>query len=127
MLKAQELRIGNYVEEFLPVKLWTKIEVNYQDLKFVYFEDTNSFYRPIPITEEWLLKLGFVYNGWNYDYDRYTFHAQKRVNDAFVNTEFSIKSGEHSVILSYSIKYIHQLQNACFALTGRELTLNQTA
>lgn len=126
-MTAQELRIGNYVEEFLPVKLWTKIEVNYQDLKFVYFEDTNSFYRPIPITEEWLLKLGFEKTK---DYGDKIFYDKEHFYVCFDDEDLSfgiVKNNEYTCLIydEQFFSFIHQLQNAFFALTGRELTIKQ--
>lgn len=127
-MKAQELRIGNYIQHFYHGKCthdkndW--IEVNLLDILSI-LEDEIEDYRPIPITENWLLKFGFIHNGLNYDYDRFTFHAQAKKDDYFINTEFSIKNDKCSIIISYNIKYVHQLQNVIFALTQRELTIKQ--
>lgn len=61
-MKAQELRIGNYIQHFYHGKCthdkndW--IEVNPLDILSI-LEDEIEDYRPIPITEEWLLKFGF--------------------------------------------------------------------
>jgi len=66
---------------------------------------------PIPITEEWLLKLGFI----NDDAQRY-----------FKNGIYLILYDEGCTILHNQIHinyfYVHQLQNLYFALTGKELT-----
>lgn len=80
--------------------------------------------QPIFITEEWLFKFGFTYNGWNYDLGRFTFHAQGRDEDgSFYNTEFYILSKQIKTLISFRVQYVHQLQNICFALTERELTI----
>lgn len=80
--------------------------------------------QPISITEEWLLKFGFTYNGWDYDLNGFTFHAQGKDDDgSFYNTEFYILRKEIKTLISFRVQYIHQLQNIYFALTERELTI----
>jgi hypothetical protein len=67
--------------------------------------------KPIPLTEEWLLKFGF---------DKIDFQFIKNgiklfpIRDLYYRGNFPIKS---------DIKYVHQLQNLFFALTGEELTI----
>lgn len=77
-----------------------------------------KFLQPIPITEEWVLKLGFnkivddMFGLHEYIYEYYS---------------FNIKSGclENGVLNVNTIPllYVHQLQNLYFALTGEELTI----
>lgn len=74
--------------------------------------------KPIPITEEWLLKFGY-----------------KKVNTLYDITEVFEKKLSYTIyfrngVLSFSfgtmeIKYINQLQNIFYFLTGEELTLKQ--
>ena len=79
--------------------------------------------KPIPLTEEWLLKFGFIYNGWSYNFKRYVFHSQgKNEKLEFYNTEFGISKNKEVFNISYKIEYVHQLQNIYFALTNEELT-----
>jgi hypothetical protein len=63
----------------------------------------------IPITEEWLKKLGFI--GW--DIGNYTMILS---NGNFM---------EFGNIIAENINYVHQLQNLYFALTNEELKLKQ--
>lgn len=58
----------------------------------------------IPLTEEWLNKLG--------------------VKQIAMNKFKHISSGL-DLECSYELKYVHQLQNLYFALTGKELQLKQ--
>jgi hypothetical protein len=68
--------------------------------------------KPIPLTEEWLLKFGFEKNITTDLYPTFSYDILN-VNDGIV------------YVLNYGfvnhIKYIHQLQNLYFALTGEEL------
>jgi hypothetical protein len=79
--------------------------------------------QPIPITGDWLLKLGFdkfgsfysVFYGSNY----HSFTIKSKDGDL----RFDID--EHGIIttsIKYNhIRYVHQLQNLYFALKGEEL------
>jgi len=117
-MEASELRFGNLVYD-------TKGEINIIDLEaitYVSVEPKNQV-KPIPLTEEWLLKLGFEYRG-----DRYYF-----LQDGNISTDIQLRSfdtlyisgedredGDWEIIKS--IKHVHQLQNFYFALTDEELT-----
>lgn len=113
-MEATELRIGNYIE-FCASDSWSLHTVVPKDLHVmhVFDNDPSESYRPIPLTDEWLEKFGF--KNWG---DKYTF-GLKTVN---------IHSRKRGFVLRKSfpiIKYVHQLQNLYFALTGEELTLQQ--
>ncbi|MBS9774751.1 MAG: hypothetical protein KGV59_06305 [Tenacibaculum sp.] len=126
-LQARDLRIGNLV---LYDNQITKIESirkgntdfliglkDYDDLKFL------KDIQPIPITEEWLLKLGFELTA-NTLYTKrfdlkdnmkigYIFHKAnpKETGMRFIGHIFNDK------------KYVHELQNLVYYLTGNELKL----
>ena len=115
-MKASELRIGNYVESSGG---WPLRSVNAHGLSTILNEIES--YKPIPLTEDWLLKFGFeisdyyknYYNGVcsvKYDGDR-EFILSKDESDANCYT------------IDAEIKYVHQLQNLYHALTGEELTI----
>jgi len=129
---ASELRIGNYVNYAAEkvIVLQTSIKSrNKWDVELGYFEDSIGFERmiteiqPIPLTEEWLLRFGF---------------EKEEEQDELLNTfmfcklntvrvEFSDKHKQlywhdnYTSIYHKEIKYVHQLQNLYFALTGKEL------
>lgn len=73
---------------------------------------------PIPLTIEWLEKLGFEWRAmihrWIHPTSRYTIieHA-KGFSNGFGNGEF----------LKQSLKYVHQLQNVYYMVVGEELTI----
>ena len=69
---------------------------------------------PIPLTEEWLIKLGFARKGNVFRLKKLTIF---KVKERF----YSPHSG---FAYSIEIQDVHQLQNLYFALTGEELTIN---
>lgn len=108
-INANELRIGNY----LTIIGITPIKIDAQRILSISNGDTD--YKPIPITEEWLLKFGFVksdhYSG-GYKWHNGMFYILELAKDAFYC----------DYTLIFSVDYVHQLQNLYFALTGTELT-----
>lgn len=108
MINTKDFRIGNLVEILGEVKEITGV-IRYG----IYFEggycpNKEDWIKPIPITEDWLVKFGFeeALNGW------------------WCSDEiFSYKDGcfGFGVDRFTEIKYIHQLQNIYFANTGKEL------
>ena len=112
-MKAEELRFGNLVlnNDF---DIVTEIKEGWQ------IDSCDFYYRPIPLTEEWLIKFGFVKYG--------TLHDSYKLNPFIVElgilgnhyTFRKIMNREESILLK-EIKYVHQLQNLYFALTNKEL------
>jgi hypothetical protein len=107
-MKANELRIGNLVYLVDKEKIWEILDGHEIDEC-----DDNPFAQPIPLTEEWLLKLGFVSNPFQDRYEKGQLHIECAIKKG--KTYLWIESMPH-------IKHVHQLQNLYFALTGEELT-----
>jgi hypothetical protein len=105
-MKAQELRIGNYYDHNGQIKTVTPNTI------LEVWEAERTWCKAIPITEEWLLRFGFVSNPYQDRYENKSIHVQ--CNKTRGVTELWIESMPH-------IKYVHQLQNLYFALTGEEL------
>lgn len=120
-MKNTELRIGNlFLEKFSQTKIKVLELLSNERIIFEGDFENNWQAEPIPITEEWLIKLGFekqkgIYRSFyqsndnNYlsicfDEDRYYFM------DVNEDPSFS------------GFNYVHQLQNLYFALTGTELS-----
>lgn len=122
-MKAEEIRIGNKIKFMDDGTIFTVVCIdlnkagieNTDEIAWIEFESL----KPIPLTEEWLLKLGFRnsesidfrwYKEWNGDiiiaYD---------VDDASLMISDTWQFGKR--------KYVHQLQNLYYALTGEELTI----
>lgn len=153
MIEINELRIYNWVnynggqnkvcaiesprphkEEYWNGK-WV-IEINPPDVFNVPLNELT----PIPITEEWLDRLGFYKKGgsWGfYDGEKFItegyfwehgelgfwggfeFDIINGVGDFYISVVTEKGSEEHP--FSHEIKYVHQLQNTFFSLTGKEL------
>lgn len=131
MMKSNELRIGNIIHNgFKPVAVqgvdgegiillmkchgitypegphrpqyeWEKVYLDFDQAA------------PIPLTEEWLMRLGF-----------------EKGYSLWINGSFALEWGDFSKCWQFpagerriDIKFIHQLQNLYFALTGEELTI----
>jgi hypothetical protein len=92
------------------------------------FNFREDFFTPIPLTEEWLLKFGFIKNTYpnlhwfkcldNGDKLSITEHKQYGSNK---HLSFYFNCGGYSSI-DLQLINVHQLQNLYFALTGEELT-----
>jgi hypothetical protein len=75
---------------------------------------------PIPLTEEWLLKFRFEDRGPQPDSDELGRFTKYPIGLWIMDGSF-ITAGDFDV----SLKYVHQLQNLYFALTGEELKLSE--
>lgn len=123
-MEAKELRIGNYVSR---LDLGTGIPRKEQILELllkrsvttgpcrviVLYEDV----KPIPLTEEWLLRMGFEKSGSTV----YININRIEIGTIASGKRFYIQIGLENVTLP--IKHVHQLQNLYFALTGCELEI----
>ena len=114
-IKAQELRIGNFLE--VGGNIWTVSDIfsNPDELYFKENENYNHLLNAvgIPITEEWLLRFGFSNENLLDEYylEPYYFNI----------IDMTLDIGGIYV----DLKYIHQLQNLIHALTGKELELKK--
>ncbi|MEW7221982.1 hypothetical protein [Elizabethkingia anophelis] len=116
-MEAKELRIGNYVNHngFAPITI--------DAVDIIHCKQHPEAYRPIELTEEWLIKLGFVSNNVAYKIDNDKFVFELYFYDAWnLNYVEKEKFGDGSVELSGYWK-IHELQNLFYTLTGEELTI----
>lgn len=110
-MESKDLRIGNWVEIIQPNKeVYTTIQPS------CFSVEIKKFYKPIPITEEWLLKFGFKYN--NPTYEWYDKSAVFFIQVNYLG--FDLIAKFHNQVIR-EIKYVHELQNLYFALTGKEL------
>jgi hypothetical protein len=112
-MEAQELMIGNLGH------LTTEGHEHEPDLieweigDFEFYEDRMDDVKPIPLTEEWLFKLGFV---------------KDKVDNTYYFNDLTILLPNYfswKGCLFYHTKHVHQLQNLVFALTGEKLSLNE--
>lgn len=106
MIDTRELRIGNLV--MIGDKVIT-IDVRIFHAVIHSFQGYEP--EPIPLSEEWLLKMGFTLRG-NY-LSKGNFIFQKRHN-----------LWQWMGVYLQRIRSVHSFQNLYFALTGEELKLN---
>ena len=122
-MEANELRIGNLIEyrisdRFDKRKEWWEVsEIDADDIHWlskVMPEDED--FKAIPLTEEWLLKFGFI---------------NDKVLEFYKNN-----SSESTIIIDYNficllgyshvkLKYVHQLQNLFYSICEKELEIKQ--
>jgi hypothetical protein len=115
-MKASELRIGNFVK-YLTLNGNSEILAN----GIYLFELGELELHEIPLTEEWLLKFGGIHEtGGMYFFDNVGILHYRRENE-FSLMNYNYKKGQ----IYTTIKYVHQLQNLYFALTGKELEYEQ--
>jgi len=132
-MKAQELRIGNFIRweddsnEIIQVESIEKGKEETKDMYFVnggWIED----FIPVPLTQEWLLKFGFEKE-----------EAEAigiAVWDEFYIGDFQVSN--HGVgltpyhLIAYqgrviNIYYVHELQNLYFCITREELPVLESS
>ena len=122
-MQAKELRIGNWVNwvEYFDdtyIQITGMTSGNFEDVYFTWEGETErdasitkGFIKPIPLTEEILLKSGFerIFGG-------YKIETKQR----YIHLHTYGGRIEYDTMI---IKYVHQLQNLYFALTGEELNI----
>ena len=131
-MEAKELRIGN----------WVLVENDHETIKAItqtaflcvldgkgdgYMQLHKDVY-PIPLTEEWLIKFGFKKE------NNTIYSISDKLSSSEVGKWYFFKNENNSFTphikrenkfswIGKEIKYVHQLQNLYFALTGEELGL----
>lgn len=122
-MEAKELRIGNYVNKDGNIERVCQGVIAYMAVH----EDNHNEerFKPIQLTEEWLLKFGFkhiiehIYKLKNFTIHYFVNYPLIKIN--LENDEYK----EVNVSIPIKIIYVHQLQNLYFALTGEELIINK--
>ncbi len=152
-MKAQELKIGNLIYKKIhkkdtPLEV---VEVLSIDGSFDVLDVKNiggyiteqcplKDFEPIPLTEEWLLKFGFkvkdrksnldtdIFYIPTFEIDYCLFYADFRLDYGlyveYTDSPFP-EDDEKLYPITFGIKYVHQLQNLLYSLTGEELTIKQ--
>lgn len=133
-MKKEELRIGNW---YLSVKFGVPVRCELSDLYELCVMSDGAYndppigemFKPILLTNEWLMELGF----WRHNnlrrrwllaesiveanrWEEGNFYIYKEKNRISARVGY----GRGSTHLAY-LKYVHQLQDLYFVLTGEEL------
>ena len=128
-IKANELRIGNYLQD----RENRLCKVESIDIAFIYSIVGEAFkapaiyggltslpHKPIPLTEDILLKCG----AWTSDWDNNSSYRIGISLDYILAINLELNTFQLGDLDLTQIKYLHQLQNLYFALTGEELNIN---
>ena len=126
-MEANELRIGNYVYPFNEDILIIGTDVIAKQIIKVCsddFKDTSKL-KPIPLTEEWLVKFGF-YKGESKEHGYLWLKCkmgEMYVRPSYLGGFYWGFDYNNELDNQNNIKHVHQLQNLYFALTNEELTI----
>ena len=143
-MKVNELRIGNYLlcgnkTDLLGDLRRVVMVLGVDNSSIMYCENyetsgvfKSSFlaenFSPIPLTEEWLVRFGFVHDtfGW-YSIKIETYCYLSIGFKKYPHIEFceNICIYDHDFDRAKICQHVHTLQNLYFALTGEELTLDK--
>src|SRR5690606_2449636 len=120
-MKAIELRMGNIAlnssNEAVTVRQIsnTLVRTTPDDIHLI------SELKPIPLTEDILLKCGFETSQW----DCHSTFRKNICSDGCIVISLEHKHVEiGDLTLDIEIKYLHQLQNMFYCLCGKELEIN---
>ena len=113
-MKKEDLRIGNF---YMSVKFGIPVECTLADLYELCVKSDGAYgdppieemFEPIPLTEEWLLGFGFKRT------DTVGFLSNRKMG------LFKGRGRWRVLHHNTAVRYVHQLQNLYFALTGEEL------
>jgi|688.fasta_scaffold1153065_1 hypothetical protein len=114
-MNAKELRIGNKVlltdiNEICIITSISNKHIGYESKSRI-GQCISSCLKPIPLREDWLLKFGF----------------KKVAENDFILGKYSLYYllyYDGYRVSEITPKYVHQLQNLYFALTGKELVVS---
>ena len=131
-MKANELRIGNWIK--YEDKLVQVVQLS--SLMILCQRDENQFlvncapkvFQPIELTEEVLVKIGFGKRNDCYtlsnEYIFFVYYKDSFKQELLASVK---RKGKYyyntNELKNYDIKYLHQLQNAYYCLTGQELNI----
>jgi len=128
-MEARELRIGNLVKWHSSIigKIESISETSVIFSKWQYALSIKEF-KPIPLTEEWLLRFGFEKRQETKmaNFITYGFRENPITKDWIIlikhfkdENKFFYNNGFHV------LKHVHQLQNLYYCLCGEELTTQE--
>ena len=139
MIQANELRIGNFISmDFAGPTDCTVVAIDQDQIFYIprlKVEEKTDLLRslmvyvnPIPLTEEWLFKVGFVFDLKD---DEYKDGVHNEVFSGSICVQKRHGNSNHKWELSIGcidirfFNYLHELQNLYFALTGKELKIEK--
>ena len=136
-MKANELRIGNYVNiegDVVKVKEIYEKSIHYTNGEYESYA-TEDFIHPITLTEELLLRIGFKKNQHNDWWEYYPSREDEvsiLMRDNYTTIEYAnlFHCPEDVTEVNYDSKlefprriYIHELQNAYFLMSNQDMEI----
>lgn len=115
MIKANELRVGNWVTGAFGEN------APFQIMKGFQIDDCVDTYFPILLTPEILERCGFEFIKNEYLLKAFSIVFQQNIFKFYYDY---LDKGDYNEIF-VQIKYLHQLQNLYFVLTGEELEIKE--
>lgn len=126
-METREFRIGNTIIDYYGVI--NTISSILEDGTIMFYNDDRchiSKCNPIELTEELLLKYGFVAESVHNNFIKNGIEISSSQKSCNTNERFIFYlDGEIPDSFKIRIEFIHQLQNIVFALTGQELDVSQ--
>jgi len=124
-MEARELRIGNLIYWNIPEKadtIHTVVGIRNEKPQTIPISLGESIedYKPIPLTEEWLKKFGF--EDLYYGEDKFGWIKEGVNISKYFNFVLMLPNAEYYD--STKIKWVHDLQNLYYAITGIELSVS---
>lgn len=128
-MEAKDLRIGNYFE------VYEKRIEQVSELRLTSIQNyINEYFevdcKPIPLTEEWLIKFGFIEykQTLNFKIKANKYWTNNELKQGYLKLKFTKANNirvENFGNKSLYFDYVHQVQNFFFALTNKELTIKE--
>lgn len=125
-LKTTDLRIGNFV--ITPRGVEKIVEIHRNHLMFEplrespYVTYSIDLVKPIPLTEEWLVKFGikdlWIKGSWKI--------VEDKMNGEHYGWGMLVRNSSRTKEIEFAyFKYVHELQNLFYAVVGEELTIKK--
>lgn len=115
-LHARDLRIGNYYNQFGNIHQANGGVISELEKA----PEGQLWCKPIPLTEKWLLKMGF-----ESEIGADCLFLKIEMSDVKIRFDkFGIRIGFAHYYRTPYVKYVHQLQNLYYALTNEELKIS---
>lgn len=123
-LDSHEIRLGNTYKIEMGDGTYKIGLINLEDIESLLNDEIDDFYQALEITEEWLIKVGFkAVLDISYTFPK----PYNNLELAYYGSINGFKKGwviTKLFGLSNGIKYVHELENLYFTLTGEELKYN---
>lgn len=132
-MKINELRVGNTIMcqcrgEYKP---HTIKSIWYNDEEKLYYVELDNDFQcnvggisPIPLTKEFFEKNGFIKQ---HDWEEVLYYRSEDMRieayENYLGWVVNIDDDKFTMVFSNNLKYVHELQNAYYVSTGKEMEI----